>query len=142
MKKRQPNQRRKPFPVLSDEQVLAIIARGKQEPWDTRAQRGWPPTTSAFDYVAQVYKKWFGRGLTRRHLVDADKPLHRHLQKKISIAKKRGRMPVAWDVPTGPEARMRAITDPEKLAAVKAVREFLRERKADSRARDRRRGSK
>jgi hypothetical protein len=123
--------REQPFPSLNERTVKAIVAHGKKHPWDDRVKHGWPYHSDAFKYLHITYKKWIP-GLTREHLALADKSLSAHLRKKISVEG----MPEWLDVPTGAEARLRAITDPVERSKLEIIREFLRDqkRKAKSKA--------
>jgi len=120
-----------PFPVLSDREVKAIIAHGKKHPWDDRREKGWPYHTNAFVYVHIIYRKWVNRGLTREILAWSDPALHAHLNTKIS---REGGMPEWLDVPSGPEARARAITDPKERAELEVTRKVLRDLQRKHRA--------
>jgi hypothetical protein len=120
-----------PFPILSERTVRAIIAHGKKHQWDDRREQGWPYHTNAFVYVHITYRKWVNRGLTREILAWADEPLYAHLNKKISLEG----MPGWLDVPSGPEARARAITDPIERTKLEGVREFFRDQKRRTRSR-------
>jgi hypothetical protein len=120
-----------PFPILSERTVRAIIAHGKKHQWDDRREQGWPYHTNAFVFVHITYRKWVNRGLTREILAWADEALYAHLNKKISLEG----MPGWLDVPSGPEARARAITDPIERTKLEGVREFFRDQKRKTRSR-------
>jgi hypothetical protein len=111
-----------PFPILDQRTVKAIIAHGKKHQWDERRVQGWPYHTNAFVFVHITYRKWANRGLTREILARADPSLHAHLNRKISIEG----LPQWLDLPTGPEARARAITDPVERAELDIVRKHQR----------------
>jgi tetratricopeptide (TPR) repeat protein len=119
-----------PFPILPERTVNAIVAHGKKYPWDERKDRGWPYHTNAFVYVHITYRKWVNLGLTREMLAWADPALHAHLKTKIS----REGLPGWLDVPSGPEARARAIVDPTKRAELEIARRVLRDRTRKHRA--------
>ncbi len=120
-----------PFPILSESEVKAIIAHGKKNQWDNRDKRGWHYHTNAFKYVHVTYRRWVNRGLTREILKWADPSLHRHLKTKIT---REGGMPVWIDCPSGPDARMRAITDPIERAELAIVRKVSRNKMRKYRA--------
>jgi len=120
-----------PFPILRPRDVAAVIAHGKKYPWDMRRDRGWPYHINAFKFLHITYARWIGRGLTREHLAAADPSLHTHLTRKISLEG----MPEWLDVPTGPEARLRAIADPVERMKREAVREYKRDEKRITRSR-------
>jgi tetratricopeptide (TPR) repeat protein len=111
-----------PFPILDDRTVKAIVGHGKKCPWDDRKKRGWPYHTNVFLYVQITYRKWINRGLTREILKSADAALYANLIRKISLEG----LPKWLDLPTGPEARARAITDPVERAELEIVRKHQR----------------
>ncbi len=113
-----------PFPILNERTVKAIIAHGKQNPWDDRKKQGWPYHTNLFVYVHIVYREWANQGLTREILGWADSSLNTKLARKISVEG----LPEWLDLPTGAEARARAITDPVKRNKLEIVREYERDR--------------
>ncbi|WP_426424152.1 hypothetical protein [Bradyrhizobium genosp. A] len=119
-----------PFPILSEAEVKEIIAYAKMYQWDARKEQGWPYHVNAFLYLHIIYRKWVNRGLTREILAWADPSLHAHLKTKIS----RQGLPVWLDLPSGPEGRARAITDPAKRAELEIVRKVLRDRTRKHRA--------
>ena len=114
-----------PFPLLDERTVKAIIAHGKKHPWDNRREQGWPYHTNVFVFVHITYRKWVNRGLTREILAWVDPALHAHLNTKLS---REGGMPEWLDVPSGPEARARAIADPTERAELEIARKFSRKR--------------
>jgi tetratricopeptide (TPR) repeat protein len=113
-----------PFPILDDRTVKAIITHGKKNPWDDRKERGWSYHTNAFVYVLITYRKWVNRGLTREIIAWADPALHAHLKTKIT---REGGLPGWLDLPSGPEARIRAITNPEDRAELETFRKIQRQ---------------
>jgi tetratricopeptide (TPR) repeat protein len=113
-----------PFPILNDRTVKSIIAHGKEHPWDDRKEQGWPYHTNVFLYVQITYRKWINRGLTREILKSADSALYVNLIRKISLEG----LPEWLDLPTGSEARARAITDPAERAELEIVRKHQRRR--------------
>jgi tetratricopeptide (TPR) repeat protein len=119
-----------PFPILNERTVKAIIAHGRKHPWDDRREQGWPYHTNAFVFMHITYRKWVNRGLTREILAWADPSLYAHLRTKIS----REGLPEWLDVPSGPEARARAIIDPAERAELEITRRVLRDRTRKHRA--------
>lgn len=116
----------KPFPVMSEDGLESFKKHAKKNQWNDRQKRGWPYHTNAFKYLHVTYGQWIP-GLTREHLASADPSLHAHLKKKISLEG----MPEWLDVPSGPDARKRAITDPNERAKLEMAREYLRERQRE-----------
>ncbi|GLR86530.1 hypothetical protein GCM10007857_32410 [Bradyrhizobium iriomotense] len=122
-----------PFPILSEKDVKAIIAHGKRNSWDERAERDWSYHTNAFKYVHIIYNRWLNRGLTREILARADSSLHIQITRKISLEG----LPAWLDLPTGSEAKLRSITDPIERTKMEVVREFLRDQKRSYRSQQR-----
>lgn len=118
------SQEERPFPTISERAVKAIVAHGKKHKWDDRKERGWPYHSNAFVYAHITYRRWVNRGLTREILAQADPSLAAHLNRKISVEG----LPGWLDLPTGAEARLRAIRDPVERAKAEGVREFHREK--------------
>jgi tetratricopeptide (TPR) repeat protein len=113
----------KPFAILSERQVAAMIKHAKKHPWDERQKRGWAYHTNAFIYLQIVYARWIP-GLTREMLAEADESLHKHLTRKISIEG----LPEFLDVPTGAEARLRNISDASERSELEVARKVQRHR--------------
>lgn len=120
-----------PFPLLSEAEIKAIVAHGKKNRWDDREKRGWHYHTNAFKYVHVTYRRWVNRGLTREILKWADPSLHAHLKTKIT---REGGIPAWLDVPSGPDARIRAIPDPTERAELAIARKVSRNRMRKHRA--------
>jgi tetratricopeptide (TPR) repeat protein len=114
----------KPFPLMSDADLASFKKHAKNNQWNDRQKRDWPYHTNAFKYLHVTYEYWIGRGLTREHFRTADPPFYAHLNSKIS---KEG-MPEWLDVPSGPEARARAITDPTERVELEIARKVQRAR--------------
>jgi hypothetical protein len=117
-----------PFPILTPNQVKDILSHGKENPWVTRREHGWPYHTNPFLYLLITYQQWIP-GLTREHIAHADPLFHAPLTRAICL---RG-MPEWLDVPTKAEARMRALIDPIERAKLEGVREYFREQKRNQR---------
>ncbi|WP_139017288.1 hypothetical protein [Bradyrhizobium sp. STM 3809] len=117
----------KPFTLLSPDEIKEVIAHGKKNPWSKRHKRGWPYHTNAFKFLHITYRRWVNRGLSRDVIAKADPGLYSALNVKIS--KTPEGLPQWLDVPTGAEARMRAIKDPSDREKLKITRSVMRDLK-------------
>lgn len=111
------------FPLLSDKEIAAVKAHAKKNLWADRSKRGWDYHTNVFKFLHITYRVWVNRGLTREIISKADPALHAALNVKMT---KEGGMPEWLDVPTGAEARLRAITDPTERLELELFRKRQR----------------
>jgi uncharacterized protein affecting Mg2+/Co2+ transport len=114
----------KPFKLLPDKAVAAFMEHAKSHQWNDRQEKGWPYHTNAFKFLHVTHGK-FIPGLTRDLIAAGDDSLAKHLNRKISMEG----LPPWLDLPTGAEAKLRAINDPIERGKVLGVREFFREQK-------------
>jgi tetratricopeptide (TPR) repeat protein len=119
----------RPFSILPEAEVKAIVAHGKKNPWKGRTDHGWPYHTNAFKFLHITYNRWINRGLTREILAQADPSLNTHVTRKISLEG----LPPWLDLPTGSEAKLRSIADPAERTKLEVVREFFRGQKRGTR---------
>jgi hypothetical protein len=113
--------RQETFPILTPEDEAAILRRGAECPWSKRTKRGIPYQADVFEYVRDTYRKWIP-GLTQEHLAFADPDLHNYFKKRRSQVG----LPKGLDIPTGADARLRAMPDPVEREKLKIVREHQR----------------
>jgi tetratricopeptide (TPR) repeat protein len=120
--------RRKPFRLLTPDEVEAVIARGREYPYSRRRELGWPYHTNPLMWVWHIYCPWIvsekGPGLTRDLIAKADPDLHPKVIRQISLHG------LPWfDFPTGAEARMLATENPDEQERIKLRREIYKEDK-------------
>jgi hypothetical protein len=125
-----------PFVLLPPNQLYAYRKQAAKFQWDDRQNiinpetgEAWRYHTNAFEFLRVHFRKWLRTteeadllkpGLTREDIGEGDDSLHAHLKRKISLEG----LPSWLDLPTGAQARLRAITDPLERIKLQGRREY------------------
>ena len=104
-----------PLPELTEQQVAAVIARGKEKPWEDRPEYRMSP----FEWVRETYAEWIP-GLLQSHLKAADAKLYVAFAQRV----KRSGRPRWLDVPSSKEARVRSIANLQERSEFQAGRAY------------------
>lgn len=100
--------------------------------WENRREHGWPWKADVIEYLRAVYADWLNVGLYRSDFRTLDPKLYMMLNKHLhSLDSEDAKQTVLEDLGILPEfgdAAVDRIKDPEERGAVRALREYHRER--------------
>ena len=105
--------------------------------WKDRRERGWPWRTDVFEFIETTYKDWLGKGLVQADL-RLDEQLYDQLHQRLTQLDPTVRKMKLEQLklPSGSDARLALLTDPEERQLLIHSRQWNRMRMTKARQAD------